>query len=178
MRTAGKPTDRERQQRHRRDFVKLGGVAANAIAEIDAPGQCSGGAVGKIGEAGEKASNASDGDSSRDGQCEKIAGAGGDFQSALGPLDGRRAAEQAADNGFAGHQVQRMVQLCQRRSRIFQPGQQLAAQCGPDGGGHDNRESIRIADHVAAAAFAEINAKGDAIRQPFEKRVGIQRILP
>jgi len=44
------------------DFVELCGVAWDAVAEVDGPGECGGSAVGVVGESGEEAADASDSD--------------------------------------------------------------------------------------------------------------------
>ena len=44
------------------DLVELGGMAGDAVAEVDGPRERGGGAVGVVGEAGEEAADAADDD--------------------------------------------------------------------------------------------------------------------
>jgi len=54
------------QQREREDrFIQLRGVAADSVAEIDAPWQRGGDAVSVVGEAREEATDTADGDAER-----------------------------------------------------------------------------------------------------------------
>jgi hypothetical protein len=70
------------------ELVELGGVAWDAVAEVDGPGEGGGGAVGVVGEAGEEAAEAADGDADAEGDGEEVAGAGADAGEELDELDG------------------------------------------------------------------------------------------
>ena len=87
----GSPVDcvqEQRKQREEEDFVELGGVAGDTVAEVHGPGERGGGAVGVVGEAGGEASDAADGDADTKRNGIQIAGAGVDSEEYLCDLDG------------------------------------------------------------------------------------------
>src|SRR5882672_1397732 len=69
-------------------FVELHRMAMDAVAEIDAPRQVRGRAVGEIGEAGEEAAPAAHGDGGGEGRGEDDAGRACDAGEALEGFDG------------------------------------------------------------------------------------------
>lgn len=84
-------------------------MAADAVAEIDAPRQRRGDAIRVIGETREEATDASDGDAERERRGEEVARRARFAGAALGPLDGEKAADQRADNGLAAEQIDRIM---------------------------------------------------------------------
>src|SRR5215510_13851068 len=71
------PEALDQQQEHRQHgegFVELHGMAGDAVAEIDAPGQAGRRAVGEVGEAREEAAPAADRDGGGEGRGEHDAG--------------------------------------------------------------------------------------------------------
>lgn len=80
------------EQQEENDFVQLGGVAGDTVAEVDSPGQCCGRAVGVVGEAGEETADASDGDAECERDCVEISGGFAETDVALGEFNGEKPA--------------------------------------------------------------------------------------
>ena len=145
-----------------RDLVELGGVAAHAVAEIDAPGERGRDAVGAVGEPVEIAPDAAD--RHRDGQWdrEQVARSPDNPEAAFGPLHGDRAAEQATHDCLA-----------------LEPRQHDRARCRPEHGRNDHPAAVGVAEEVARAPpLAVVECKSDGVRQRFERemdKVGVQR---
>lgn len=72
------------EQDDEENFVELGGMAADAVAEVDAPRQRGGGAGGLVIDAGEEAANAPDGDTDAQRKGKEVAGTDGNAEQALG----------------------------------------------------------------------------------------------
>jgi hypothetical protein len=83
------------------DLVELGGMTGDAVAEVDAPREGGGGAVGVVSEASEEAAYAAYGDAEAEGSGEEVSGTRVDVADAFSDFDGDPAAKQAADDGFA-----------------------------------------------------------------------------
>ncbi len=75
MRTAGDLKNGAGEEKKKNNFVELGGMAAKAIAEVDAPWQRGGDADGVIFDAGQKAADAADSDADAERKSEEIASA-------------------------------------------------------------------------------------------------------
>ena len=86
---------------HGERFVELHGVAWNAVAEIDGPGNTGRRAVGEVGEAGEEAAQPADGHGGGEGRGEDDAGRALDTGEALEGLDRGDGAGDAAHHGEA-----------------------------------------------------------------------------
>src|SRR5580700_7427005 len=124
----------EKKSEHEKEenFVELDGVAADAVAEIDGPGERGGFAVGVVGEAGEEAADAADGDADAEGQGEEIAGAAADAGEAFDEFDADPAAEESADDGFASRCNEECEQLmgvpgCEDGGELFGDAEEAAA---------------------------------------------------
>jgi len=130
--------DEEKGEREER-FVKLRGMAADAVAEIDAPGERGGDAIGAVRQAGEEAANAPDGDAERDGRGEEVAGGARLAGEALGQFDEEQAANQRADDGLAAEQVDGIAPAGERGGRVLEPVEDAAADRRARDAGGDNR---------------------------------------
>ena len=93
VRAFAQEVERDRKQQEEENLVELGGVAGDAVAEVDRPGERGGDAVGVVGEAGEEAADAADGDAEAEWDGEEIAGAGFDVEDGFDEFDGEPAAE-------------------------------------------------------------------------------------
>jgi hypothetical protein len=93
------------------DFVELGGVAGDAVAEVDGPGEGGGSAVGVVGEAGEEAADASDGDAEGERDGVEVTGGLADADVALHEFHGDEAEDQRAYDGFSSHEVGGVVEV-------------------------------------------------------------------
>jgi hypothetical protein len=102
------------------DFVELGGVARDAVAEIDGPGERGGRAVSVVGEAGEETSDAADSDAESERDGVEVAGGLVESDVAFDQFDGDQASGECADNGFAADQVGGIVQAVQGELRVFE----------------------------------------------------------
>lgn len=102
-------------------------MAADSVAEINAPGQRRGDAVGVVGEAREEAADAAEGDAERERRGEEVAGGARFAGSALGPFDREQTSDQRADNRFAAEEVDRIAPTRERLRGIFKPVEDAAA---------------------------------------------------
>src|SRR5882672_1719859 len=99
------------EQQEEDDFVKLGRMAGNAIAEIYTPGQESRRAVGIVGESGEKASNASDGNAERERYGVQIACGLTQSNVALDKFNRDEASDERTNDSLPADEVGRIVQI-------------------------------------------------------------------
>jgi hypothetical protein len=152
-------------------------VARDAVAEVDGPGEIAGRAVGVVSEAGEEASDASDGDA--EGERDGVEVSGGTAQSdiAFGEFDGDEAEGECADDGFAAEEVAGVVQVVPGELRVFEPVEELGAECGSGDGrrydGPAERSDERIPE---AAAQREVDCEGDEVGECFKEEVGMDGI--
>ena len=98
------------------DFVQLDRVAADAIAEIDGPGEAGRFAVGVVGESCEEAAYAAHGKADGQGQGKEIPGPAADAGESLDEFDADPAAEKAADDGLAAGRDEEIVESDRRGS--------------------------------------------------------------
>lgn len=91
----------EGEQSKEEDLVELGGMAGDAIAEVNAPRNGGGGAEGIVGKASEEAADAPDGNPDAEGDDEEVSGSGMNVLKALGNFDGEPAAEKSTDDCLA-----------------------------------------------------------------------------
>lgn len=159
------------------DFVELRRVAADAVAEVDAPGQMCGNAIGVVGEASEEAADAADGDAGGERDRVEVAGGLAESDVALDEFDREQTADEASDDGFAADEISRVVQVVQRELRVFEPEQELRAEgCAGDGGG-ETGPAERREDGVAETAVEEkVDAERDDIRERFEEKVRVDGV--
>lgn len=123
-------------------------MAADAVAEVDAPGQRGGRAVGVVGQAGEEAPDAANGDAEAERDGEEVAGAGADSCDCLGDLDGEPAAQQAADDRLAsGKQQIAPVEAGDRN--VFQQTEDAAAEERSDSGRRDDQPAAVVPQRIA-----------------------------
>src|SRR5208282_27947 len=147
-------------------------MAADAVAEVHAPGQRSGRAVGVIGEAGEETADASDGDADAQRDGVEVASALRDAELLFEPLDGNEASDQGADDGFSAHQIDRVAPVGEGHARVFEPVEELAAQGGANGSGSDDRPAEFGGQGIAGtAAEPEIDAEGSEVGKSFKEPV-------
>jgi len=155
---AGEDRDEKQEENN---FVELGGMARDAIAEVDGPGEIRGSAVGVVGEAGEEAADAADGDSECEGDGVEVSGGLTESDVAFRQLDGEEAESQCADDGFASCEVRRIVQVVPCELRVFEPEQKPGADGGSGHGGGDCGPPQRGGDRVfETAAKSEVDAEG------------------
>lgn len=108
MRVPGHGENKTAEQDDEENFVELGGMAAEAIAEVDPPRQRGDGASGLVINAGEEAANAPDGDAKAQRKGEEVPGPDGNAEQALGKFDSKESADQRADDGLAGKKKRRL----------------------------------------------------------------------
>jgi hypothetical protein len=159
------------------DFVELGGVARDAVAEVDGPGECRGRAVGVVGEAGEEAPDAADGDAEGEGNGVEVAGGGAESDVTFREFDADEAEGESTDDGFASDQVGGVVQAVQGELRIFEPEQEFGADGRSGYGGGDDGPAERGGDWVGeAAAEGEVNDGCDDVGERFKEEMGMEGV--
>ncbi len=146
-------------------------MAADAVAEVDAPGERGRGAVGVVGEAGEEAAEAADRDADAERDGEEVAGAGADAGEELDELDGEPAAEQATDDGLAaGAEDVGPVQAVARG--LFEQAEEARANEGADGGGGDDGPAAVVGEGVAAlGALVAVDGEAGRVAEGLKERV-------
>jgi hypothetical protein len=150
------------QDKQEGDFVELGGVAGDAVAEVDGPRESGGRTVGVVGEASEETSDASDGNAEGERDGIEVARGLAESNVALGKLDGDQAEGEGADDGFASDQVGRVMQAAPGELRVFEPEQELRAERGSDYCGGDDGPAKRGGEGVSeTAAENQVDSKGD-----------------
>ncbi len=154
------------------DLVELSGVAWNAVAEVDGPGEGCWFAVCVVGEAGQEAADAADGDAEAEWQGEEVSGAGANAGEGLGDLDGKPTAEQAADDGLAaGQQKSAPGEL--RERYLFEQAERAGAEQRSDGrGGDDDPAMVVVYDIAGAAAETPVEEIAGDIAEGF--KYGVQ----
>jgi len=162
------------QEEQEGDLVELGGVARDAVAEVDGPGEAGGRAVGVVGEAGEEASDAADGDAKGERDGVEVTGGVTESDIALDEFDGDQAASEGADDGFASDEGGGVVEVVQSEGGIFEPVEELGAERGSGDGGGEGGPAKRRGDGVSeAAAELEIDAEADNVGEGLEKKMGV-----
>ena len=159
------------------DFVELGGVAGDVVAEVDGPGEARRSAVGVVGEAGEEASDASDGDTEGEGDGVEVAGGGAEADVAFGEFDADQTEGEGADDGFASDEVGGVVQAVKGELRVLEPEQEFGAQRASGDGGGDDGPAERGGDGVGeAAAEGEVDGEGNTVGEGLEEEVGVEGV--
>lgn len=130
------------EEEKKKNFVELSGMAAKAIAEVDAPGKRGGDADGVISYASKKASDAADSDADTERKSEKIASARSDAEETLSKFNSEEAADEGADDGFSREQNSGLREMKARLLRIFEQEKQLGAKHRADGCSGDDPPSI------------------------------------
>ena len=156
------------------NFVELGGMARDAVAEVDGPGERGGGAVGVVGEAGEEAADAPDGDANSEGDGVEVASGLAESDVALHEFDGDEAEDEGANNGLAAHEVGGIVEVVPGELGVFEPEEEFGTEGGSGYGGGDDGPTDGSGDGIAeAAAEPEVDAEGDEVGESLEEDVGM-----
>jgi hypothetical protein len=165
------------QREEEEDFVELGGMAGDAVAEVDGPGEMGRRAVGVVGEASEKASDASNGDPEGERDGVEVAGRGAESDVALDEFDGEEAEGEGSDDGFASDEIGGVVDVFESQARVFEIEDELGAQsCACDRGSQDG-PAERSGDGISeAAAESEVDGEGNDIGQSFEEEMRMDGI--
>ncbi len=165
------------QGQQEEDFVELGGMARNAVAEVYGPGKIARDAVGVVGEAGEETADASDGDAEGERDGVEVAGRGAKSDVALHPFDREQAEDERADDGLASNEVGGIAEVVPGKCGVFEPVQKLRAERGSGDGCRDDRPAERRRDGISeAAAERQVNAEGDEVGERFEKEMGMDDV--
>ncbi len=168
----------EGEQEKEGELVELGGMAWDAVAEVDAPWECGGCAASVVCEAGEEAADAADGDAEAEWDGEEVAGAGADVGEALDELDGEPAAEEAADDGFAAAgEGEELMEVEAAGGGVLEQAEDAAAEESADGGGGDDPPAVivgeRVTVRIALVAIDSIAAGvTEGLEDGVERRVG------
>ena len=139
--------EQQRPGPQEQNFAEVGGVAGNAVAEIDAPGQSSGGAVGTF-PAAEEAADAPSAEAQQQRKHHEVARRGGNAQALLGQLHAHQTAQEAAHDNFVGGVVKPAGGRVQQQVGVFEQAQQARAEQGPGGGPDKNPLPAGVADGV------------------------------
>lgn len=167
------------QQEQEGDFIKLGGMARDAIAEVDGPSEIRWRAGGVVGEAGEEASDAPDGNAQGEWDGVEIAGGGAESDVALGEFDDESAEDEGSDDGFTSVEIHRVGEVVPGKFGVFEPEQQFGAEGRSRYGRSDHRPADRCGDRIAeAAAECQIGAEGDEVGESFEEDVRVDGVTP
>ena len=161
------------EQEEEDDFVELGGMARDAVAEVDGPGERGGLAVGVVGEAGEEAADAADGDAEAEGDGEEVARTGADAEERLGDFHDEPAAEKASDDGFAAGEKKRRPVEADARGLLQQAEEAAAGECAECGGGEDEPSPFVGEGVASACALYFIEAVSGGVGEGLED--GVQR---
>lgn len=94
------------EQGQKADFVQVGGVARDAVAKIEAPGQARGRAEGAVFEATEVAAEPADGQPQQQRIHHEVAATGRDAKALFGELHPEQTSQEAAHDGFVGGVVE------------------------------------------------------------------------
>jgi hypothetical protein len=165
------------QDQEEDDFVELGGMARDAIAEVDGPGEIGGNAIGVVGESGEEAADAADGDAAGEWDGVEIAGGVVDADVALEEFNGDQAEDQGADYGFSSHEVGGVAEALPGELRVFQPVKKSGAESASGNGGGDDGPTDGSRDGIAeAAAQCEVDAEGNDVGESFEEEVRVDAV--
>ena len=159
------------------DFVELGGMARDAVAEVDGPGEIGGSAIGVVGESGEEAADAADGDTEGEWDGVEIAGGVVDADIALEEFNGDQAEDQGADDGFSSHEVGGVAEALPGELGVFEPVEESGTESASGDGGGDDGPTDGSGDGIAeAAAQKEIDAERDDIGESFEEEVRVDSV--
>src|SRR5882757_2104286 len=115
------------------DLVDLCRMAWDAIAEVDAPGECRGFAVGVVCKTAEKAADASNGDTDTEWDSEEVSRTGADTQKLLRKLDEEPATEEAANDSLASSGPKEDLPVEREMRRLFEYAKDTAAEQGSCG---------------------------------------------
>jgi hypothetical protein len=152
-------------------FVELGGVAGDAVAEVDAPGERGGCSVGVVGEASEKAAYTADGDADAEWDGEEVSRAGVDSANALGDFNRDPSAEESADDGFASGLEEGSPGDGEARG-LLEDAEDSGAKERADGSSRDDDPTLLVGEEVSgspAGAAVELIAGG--VGEDFEESV-------
>jgi len=160
------------EQQEECDFVELRGVAGDAVAEIDGPGEICRGAVGVVGETCEETSDAAEGDAEGEGDGVEIAGGGAESDVALDEFDGEEAEGEGSDDGFASDEVGGVVEILPGQAWVFEPEQELRTQGGASDRGRDDGPTERRLDGISeTAAQGEVDKERCDVGESFEEEM-------
>src|ERR1044072_5659217 len=153
-------------------------MAPSTIAEINTPRQAGLDAVGVIAKPGKKTSDATNSNSYSKRYGEQVARSPLYIEPSLDPFDRDQPADQSADNGFAGHQIIKIVPVTNGERRVGHPIEQLAAygracNCGSDySQGATTGQMVSVAGaHTSVQLIAQ--KVSEALKHPM--RVQAQR---
>ena len=164
--------EEEREGEEEEDFVELGGVAGDAVAEVDAPWEGGWGAVGVVGEAGEEAADAADGDADAERNGEEVSGAGVDVADALGEFDGDPAAEEPPDDGLAAGLEEGAPGDGEARS-LLEDAEDAGAEEGSDCSGGDDDPALLVGKEVPGPGpAAAVELVADGVGEDSRRRYG------
>ncbi len=94
----------EGEQGKEQDLVKLGGMAMDAVAKVNAPRKVGWRTKGIVCKASEEAADAPDGNPYAEGDGEEVSGAGVNVLKALGNFDGEPAPKKSTDDCLAARE--------------------------------------------------------------------------
>lgn len=153
-------------------------MAADAIAQIDAPGQGGGGAKGVVLFAGEQAADAADGDADGERDGEDIASAAADAGEAFSDLDREGVAGECADHALAAEQIVEIGEGASGQERVFTQVEQLGAEDGACNGGDDDVPAgVGVEEIAGFVTLVEIETEGGDVGERFKDKVPKQDLL-
>src|SRR5438067_7757312 len=100
-------------------------MAPDAVAEIYTPGQGGWNAIGIVSQAGEEAPQASNRNPEAEWHGKEVTSADVNPANLLDQLDGEQSTHQPADYGLAAHQRDRIMEMSESESLIFNEEEQL-----------------------------------------------------
>jgi len=152
------------EQEQKEDFVELGGMAADAVAEVDSPRQMRGLAVGVICQPCKEAADAANRDTDAERQRKQVAGPSLNSAEALDDFYANPSAQQAAHNGFAawgdeqGKQVPGSPSVAHGGPLLRKP-KEAAAEERANGGRGQYGPTLRLGDNVTLAGTQEAKCR-------------------
>src|SRR6185437_7966467 len=118
-------------------------MPAEAVAEVDAGEEVCGAAIGLFRETAGEAADAADDHREDQGIGEEIAGRLFFSQQLLGELDTEEAAEEGADDGFIGIEIEQRMLRTQEGRRVFEGADQPGEEECAEGGADDDPDAVR-----------------------------------
>ena len=161
----------KREQKEEDDLIELRWMAANAIAKVDAPGQCGCCSVSIVGQPSEEAADAAYSDTDAEWNGEEFARAGADAADSFDEFHSEPATKQSSDDGLAARKKEELPVKSKARG-LFEDSEDAAAEESADGSGGDDDPALILIDYVSAlSATATVKLIPGRIGQGFKERV-------
>ena len=152
------------------------GWRGDAVAEVHAPRERGGFAVGVVCEARQEAADAADGDAQAERHGEQVPRTGADSAEALHQFNAEPATQQPADDGFAAAgKGEELLPVEIWARKFFEHAEEPAADKAADGSSGDDRPAALVVEEVATAcALALVEGIAADVAECLEERVKLR----